>query len=48
MYFVRANSKGSKCHREEKLWPDQDSNPGPLIYSASTLPNELTSDLVVL
>ena len=33
---------------EEKLWPDQDSNPGPLTNHVSTMPTELTSHLVFL
>ena len=29
----------TKCHRGGKImWPDRDSNPGPLVYRAGTLP----------
>ena len=39
----------TKCHRGEKsTWPDQDLNPGPLAYRASTLTTELPSHMVDL
>ena len=45
--WLRNENIAPKCHRGERggksIWPDQNSNPGPLAYRVSTLTTELPS-----